>query len=161
MINYTTLEREFIIVRETRQIWGGGNQFDPCSHQNGLYFSSKFSLIICCQSLCQNVTVEIRKELEHSPSRQGSHGLEGRTWHGKKQALSQVHRTWNYWRKELMDCSRVWEPQHSSRKQESGYLEKGDFGLDFKGLSHREGNEICPWLMKTREGKIILQYNTQ
>ena len=41
-----------------------------------------------------------------------------------------------------MGCSRVWGPQHSSRKQESGYLEKGGFELDFKGLSHQEGNEI-------------------
>ena len=63
-------------------------------------------------------------------------------------------------REELMDCSRMWEPQHSSRKQESGYLEKGGFELDFKGLSHQEGNEICPWLMENKEGKI-LQDNTQ
>lgn len=59
-----------------------------------------------------------------------------------------------------MDCSCMWEPQHSSRKQESGYLEKGGFELDFKGLSHQEGKEICPWLMENREGKI-LQDNTQ
>lgn len=161
MVNCTTLAREFIIVRETRQIWCGENQFDPCSHQNDFYFSNKFSLIICCQSLCQNVTVESRYELERSPSPHGSHGPRRRTRGVKKQALSQVHGTWEYWREELMDCSRVWEPQHSSRKQESGYLEKGGFELDFKGLSHQEGNEICPWLMENREGKIILQDNTQ
>ena len=95
------------------------------------------------------------------PSPHGSLGLRRKTWAVKKQALSQVHRTWEYWIEEMMGCSRVWGPQHSSRNQESGYLEKGGFELDFKGLSHQEGNEICPWLMENREGKIILQDNTQ
>ena len=56
-----------------------------------------------------------------------------------------------------MGCSRVWGPQHSSRKQESGYLEKGGFELDFKGLSHQEGNEICPWLMETGREKSFFR----
>lgn len=69
---------------------------DLGKEENGLYFSSKLSLIIYCLLLGQNVAVEIRKELQHHSCLRGPHGPKGRMWH--VDLVQGQHRTWENWR---------------------------------------------------------------
>lgn len=41
-----------------------------------------------------------------------------------------------------MDCFCMWEPQHSSRKQNLGIWRKEGFQLDFKGLFHQKERNL-------------------